>query len=135
MTRDGPPRTRGLLLAAPSSASGKTVVTLGLLRALSDRGVAVAAAKSGPDYIDPQFLAAAARGCCVNLDAWAMSTERLRALASRSDLLLVEGAMGLFDGAPPNGRGSAGDLAAKTGAFAAILDEQLGRRIDTLGNN
>ena len=50
-----------LMIAAPASGSGKTVVTLGLLRHLRDRGVAVASAKSGPDYIDPAFHAAVAQ--------------------------------------------------------------------------
>ncbi|SDY93349.1 cobyrinic acid a,c-diamide synthase [Jannaschia faecimaris] len=101
----------GLILAAPSSGSGKTTVTLGLLRALRDRGVAVRGAKSGPDYIDPRFHAAASGAECMNLDAWAMSPEMIAGLTTTPDLLLIEGAMGLFDGAPPDGRGAVADLA------------------------
>ncbi|WP_210526809.1 cobyrinate a,c-diamide synthase [Rubellimicrobium arenae] len=101
----------GLIVAAPSSGSGKTTVTLGLLRALSRKGVPVRAAKSGPDYIDPRFHEAACGQPCVNLDAWAMSEDRLRSLAAGGGLLVIEGAMGLFDGAPPDGRGATADLA------------------------
>ncbi|CTQ34160.1 cobyrinate a,c-diamide synthase [Jannaschia rubra] len=101
----------GLILAAPWSGSGKTTVTLGLLRALRDRGVAVRGAKSGPDYIDPRFHEAASGAPCPNLDAWAMSPAMIAGLAAGPGLLLVEGAMGLFDGAPPDGRGSVADLA------------------------
>jgi cobyrinic acid a,c-diamide synthase len=101
----------GLILAAPSSGSGKTTLTLGLLRALARRGDAVRGAKSGPDYIDPRFHEAACGRPCPNLDAWAMAPERLRALASGEGLLIIEGAMGLFDGAPPAGRGATADLA------------------------
>ena len=102
----------GLIVAAPASGSGKTTVTLGLLRALADRGLPVRAAKSGPDYIDPRFHAAACGRPCLNLDAWAMTPARIAALArSAPGPLLIEGAMGLFDGAPPDGRGSTADLA------------------------
>lgn len=101
----------GLILAAPASGSGKTTITLGLLRALRRRGVAVRGAKSGPDYIDPRFHAAASGADCVNLDAWAMSPAMIAGLAATDDLLLIEGAMGLFDGAPPDGRGAVADLA------------------------
>jgi cobyrinic acid a,c-diamide synthase len=101
----------GLLIAAPASGSGKTTVTLGILRALTRRGVPVRGAKSGPDYIDPRFHEAATGRSCVNLDAWAMTPERLTTLASGEGLLIVEGAMGLFDGAPPEGKGASADLA------------------------
>jgi len=108
-------KPRGLLIAAPSSGAGKTTLTLALLRALKTAGRSVVSAKSGPDYIDPKFHEAASGAPCVNLDAWAMTAETLTALATEQvrghDLLVVEGAMGLFDGAA-NGRGSAADLAA-----------------------
>ncbi|WP_371168900.1 cobyrinate a,c-diamide synthase [Aliiroseovarius sp. 2305UL8-7] len=102
----------GLILSAPSSGSGKTTLILGLLRALARRGVDVSGAKSGPDYIDPRFHAAACGRECPNLDAWAMSQDRVQRLANDgAELLLIEGAMGLFDGAPPDGRGASADLA------------------------
>ncbi len=101
---------RGLILAAPSSGSGKTTLTLGLLRALSQRGIDVRGAKSGPDYIDPRFHEAASGRPSINLDAWAMSKRQIRSLAHGEGLLLVEGAMGLFDGAP-DGDGATADLA------------------------
>ena len=110
---------RALMIAAPSSGAGKTVITAGLLRAFSRRGLRVRAAKSGPDYIDPAFHAAATGADALNLDSWAMRAPLLDAilgeLASDADLVLVEGAMGLFDGLPgPDGRrGAAADLAAR----------------------
>ncbi|MEP3346242.1 MAG: cobyrinate a,c-diamide synthase [Litoreibacter sp.] len=111
----------GLLIAAPASGTGKTTVTLGLLRALSRRGK-VQGAKSGPDYIDPRFHEAACGTPCPNLDAWAMSPSRIRTLATRSDdFLVVEGAMGLFDGAMPDGKGSAADVAQILGIPVVLV--------------
>ncbi len=101
----------GLIIAAPTSGAGKTTITLALLRLLSRQGIAVRGAKSGPDYIDPRFHEAACGAPCPNLDAWAMSPDRLRALATGDGLLIIEGAMGLFDGAPPDGKGAVADLA------------------------
>jgi len=98
------------LIAAPSSGSGKTTLTLGLLRALS-RDTTVRGAKSGPDYIDPRFHEAACGQTCLNLDAWAMSPARIRSLAAGPIPVIIEGAMGLFDGAPPDGKGASADLA------------------------
>jgi cobyrinic acid a,c-diamide synthase len=111
----------GLILAALSSGSGKTTITLGLLRAFSRRGVDVRGAKSGPDYIDPRFHEAACGRACPNLDAWAMSTDRIKALAAGEGLLLIEGAMGLFDGAPPDGKGATADLARILGLPVVLI--------------
>lgn len=107
------------LIAAPASGSGKTTITLGLLRALVNKGIDVEGAKSGPDYIDPAFHAAACGHPCLNLDAWAMTPTRLRALASGPRPLIIEGAMGLYDAAA-NGAGSAASL-AKTLSFPIVL--------------
>lgn len=111
----------GLILAAPASGSGKTTVTLGLLRALAQDGVPVRGAKSGPDYIDPRFHEAACGKPCLNLDAWAMSPARITALAAGDGLLIVEGAMGLYDGAPPDGKGSVADLARILGLPVVLV--------------
>lgn len=109
----------GLIVAAPRSGSGKTFVTLGLSRALRNRGHRVAAAKVGPDYIDPSFLSAASGLPCCNLDSWAMRPATLAAEIARfeasADITLCEGVMGLFDGAGATGAGSTGEIAALTG--------------------
>src|SRR6185312_5327428 len=108
---------RGLIVGAPRSGSGKTSVTIGILRALARRGLSVGGAKSGPDYIDPGFHHAATGRPGVNLDSWAMSPALLNALASQAasqaDMIVLESAMGLFDGIPssPGRSGSAADLA------------------------
>ena len=111
----------GLILSSTTSGSGKTLVTLGLLRALTQRGVSVRGAKSGPDYIDPGFHRAASGTPCLNLDAWAMSPDRIRELAWTDGLLLIEGAMGLFDGAPPDGKGATADLARILGIPVVLI--------------
>ena len=110
----------GLILAGPTSGSGKTTVTLGVLRALRNQGLAVTGAKSGPDYIDPQFHEAATGAPCANLDAWAMEPEQIQALALTDGLLVVEGAMGLFDAAP-DGKGATADLARTLGLPVVLV--------------
>lgn len=118
----------GLIVAAPASGSGKTVLTLGLLRALRRGGARVVSAKVGPDYIDPAFHAAATRMPCVSLDTWAMRGASLDALIAGldGDMAVVEGVMGLFDGAPvqaPRADGSTASLAARTGwPVVLVLD-------------
>ena len=108
MTKQKP----ALIIAAPHSGSGKTLVTLGLLRALRNAGHSVASAKVGPDYIDPQFHTAATGRPCFNLDPWAMGTPACASLLPQdADLTIIEGVMGLFDG-PDGARGSTADLAA-----------------------
>ena len=112
----------GLILAAPSSGSGKTLLTLGLLAHLRRQGVGVVSAKVGPDYIDPAFHRAATGCDCLNLDAWAMRPQTLAGLVSQSSrhapLVICEGVMGLLDGAATaDGQqsGSTADIAALTG--------------------
>jgi cobyrinic acid a,c-diamide synthase len=106
---------RGVVIAAPASGSGKTLITLGLLRAFVRRGFRISSLKVGPDYIDPQFHHRASGRSCGNLDIWAMRPETfLHQVAQaqlESDLIIAEGVMGLFDGAK-NGDGSTADVAA-----------------------
>jgi cobyrinic acid a,c-diamide synthase len=108
---------RGLIIAAPHSGAGKTTVTLAVLAALRRRGVKVRAAKAGPDYIDPAFHAAATGAAAINLDSWAMPPGMLDGLVARAtgdtDIFVIEGVMGLFDGAPGEAgrRGATADLA------------------------
>ncbi len=111
----------GLLIAAPRSGAGKTTLSLGLMRAFRDRGIAVAGLKCGPDYIDPAFHEAATGRSGANLDSWAMAPALLRNIAAEAtagaDLALCEGLMGLFDGVPgePGRTGSSADIAAALG--------------------
>jgi cobyrinic acid a,c-diamide synthase len=124
---------RGLIVAAPRSGSGKTVITLALLAALRRRGIAVTAAKTGPDYIDPGFHAAATGTASRNLDSWAMPPPLLDALvteaAGEAEILVVEGVMGLFDGvAGPRGRrGTTADLAARFGLPVLLVLDVTGQ--------
>ena len=109
----------GVMIAATRSGSGKTVLTLGLMRALGRRGYRVAGRKNGPDYIDPAFHAAVTGRPSYNLDSWSMPADLLRRLAGDddADLVVCEGSMGLFDGVPAGeGQGgSSADVAALTG--------------------
>ncbi|MDQ1080714.1 cobyrinate a,c-diamide synthase [Pseudoroseomonas cervicalis] len=118
---------RGLVIAAPRSGAGKSTLTMALLAGFRRRGLAVGGAKSGPDYIDPAFHEAACGRPSPNLDSWAMRPALLDSVAARAaaglDLLLVESAMGLFDGAgeAPGRQGSAADLAARFGLPVLLL--------------
>lgn len=109
------------LISAPHSGAGKTTITLGILRALARRGDSIRSAKSGPDYIDPRFHEAATGRPSVNLDAWAMHPDQLHALACGSENLLIEGAMGLFDGAGLAGHGASMHLAKEFNASVILI--------------
>jgi cobyrinic acid a,c-diamide synthase len=119
--------TPGLLIAAPRSGSGKTMLTLGLLRAYRRLGLDVVGVKSGPDYIDPAFHAAASGREGLNLDSWAMAPSLVQHLAAGAargcDLLLCEASMGLFDGVPaePGRSGASADIAATLGAPVLLV--------------
>jgi cobyrinic acid a,c-diamide synthase len=115
---------KAIVVAAPASGSGKTLVTLGVLRALRDAGYSVASAKIGPDYIDPAFHAMATGLPCPSLDLWAMGADRCRSLlaqqATQADVIIVEGVMGLFDG-PHGAEGSTADAARELGLPVVLV--------------
>ncbi|MEW1913063.1 cobyrinate a,c-diamide synthase [Kitasatospora sp. NPDC085895] len=96
-----------LVVAAPSSGAGKTTVATGLIAALAARGLAVSPHKVGPDYIDPGYHALAAGRPGRNLDAFMCGEDRVAPLflhgAAGADVAVVEGVMGLFDGAAGRG--------------------------------
>jgi cobyrinic acid a,c-diamide synthase len=117
----------GLIIGAPRSGSGKTTLTLALLAAARRCGLAIRAAKSGPDYIDPAFHEVATGWPSHNLDSWAMAPGQLGTVAdyaaAAADLLVIESSMGLFDGvAGPEGCCGAGaDLAARFGLPVLLI--------------
>lgn len=118
---------RGLIIAAPRSGSGKTTVTLGVVAALARRGLAVRAVKSGPDYIDPAFHAAATGQPGLNLDSFAMPPALIDALAGEAareaEIVVIEASMGLFDGitGEPGRTGAAADLASRLGLPVVLV--------------
>ena len=108
-----------LVIAGTHSGVGKTTVATGLMAAWRSRGVRVTAAKVGPDYIDPGYHALATGRPGRNLDAWMGGAAAVPALAGRAardgELLVIEGVMGLFDGA-------ADGTPSSTAVVASLLD-------------
>jgi len=109
-----------LFLSAPGSGDGKTTFTAALARYFKQQGKVVRIFKTGPDYLDPQILAQASGQDVEQLDMWMAGEEycqqKLFEAAREADLILVEGAMGMFDGEP-----SSADLAARFNIPVAIL--------------
>jgi len=111
-----------LFLSAPASGCGKTTITACLARLLHRRGKTVRVFKFGPDYLDPQILERASRSPVVQLDLWMAGEEWCRqqiyqaVTDGNADIVLVEGAMGLYDGTP-----SSADLAAKFGIPVVLI--------------
>jgi cobyrinic acid a,c-diamide synthase len=108
-----------LVVAGTHSGVGKTSIATGLMAALRRRGVKVAAAKVGPDFIDPGYHALATGRLARNLDSYLCGTDAIAPIAAKAaagaDLLVVEGVMGLFDGL-----GST--TTASTAEVASLLD-------------
>ncbi len=112
--------TPTLVIAGTHSGVGKTSIALGLMAALERRGLRVQPFKVGPDYLDPLWHRVAAGRASYNLDSWMTSPEYIRQLFAKktadADVAIVEGVMGLFDGASPT------TLAGSTAEVAGVLD-------------
>ncbi len=108
-------KIKGFVVAAPWSGSGKTVITCGLIKAFKDKGINVAPFKVGPDYIDPAYLAKTAGRPCYNLDSWMTGKSGVKRSFLRgikdAELAVVEGVMGLFDGAGGTTTASTAEIA------------------------
>src|SRR5690348_9189764 len=114
------PACPALFISAPASGQGKTTITAGLARLHRRQGRRVTVFKAGPDFLDPMILARASGAPVFTLDLWMVGEREccrlLAEAAAHSDLVLIEGVMGLFDGTP-----SSADLAAKFGVSVAAV--------------
>lgn len=109
------PHRRAIVIAGPASGVGKTTIALGLMAAFRRRGLVVQPFKCGPDFIDAGHHTRVCDRPSRNLDGWMLSGETNRALfahhAGTADIAIVEGVMGLFDGARNSGEGSTAAMA------------------------
>lgn len=108
-----------IVISGLSGGSGKTLLSLGLTRALCEAGLIIQPFKKGPDYIDAAWLSLAARRPCANLDPFFLKDSRLRDLfahaAKGADMAIIEGNRGLFDGRDAQG-------SCSTSALSRTLD-------------
>jgi len=113
-------KSKGLVIAAPTTGSGKTTVSLGLMAAFRKRGLTVQPFKAGPDFIDPAYHERICGRPSINLDAWMTSETFVKETFARhcldADIAIVEGVMGLFDSA-----GQGGDVGS-TARLAKVLE-------------
>src|SRR5690242_17267653 len=131
LAMDSSARIPRIVVAATGSGAGKTTVTVGLVAALRARGLRVAVFKCGPDYLDPTYHVRAAGRTCHNLDSWMMGRLGVVATFGRgcadADLALVEGMMGLFDGASPvSEEGSTAEIAKWLSAPVLLVVDAAG---------
>lgn len=117
---------KSIIIAAPHSGSGKTTVTLGLMECLKRRGLRVAPFKVGPDFIDPGYHRLVCGRPSVNLDGWICPPAFLRETFARhsagADIAVIEGVMGLFDGASgASDQGSTAEIARITGSPVVLV--------------
>jgi cobyrinic acid a,c-diamide synthase len=118
--------SRGFMIAAPQSGSGKTTVSLAVMAAFTRRGLAVSPFKCGPDFIDPGYHCLVTGRPSINLDGWMCPADFVRDTfhlhAAGADLAVIEGVMGLFDGLGSSSReGSSAQIAAITGAPVVLV--------------
>jgi cobyrinic acid a,c-diamide synthase len=118
-----------LLIGGTASGVGKTTFSVGLCRALMRRGLSVRVFKCGPDYLDPTYHRAASGHAVHNLDSWLMPPDAIRATFAHQagDVSLIEGVMGLFDGASPTESiGSSAEIARLLAAPIALVCDASG---------
>ena len=120
-----------VVVAGAASGIGKTTVMAGLARALLERGLKVAVFKCGPDYLDPTYHVRAAGRACHNLDGWMMGRQAVLGTFNRgcvdADIALIEGMMGLFDGASPvSDEGSTAEIAKWLSAPVMLVVDSSG---------
>ncbi len=125
-----------VMVAAPSSGSGKTLVTCGLLQALASRGMDVASFKCGPDYIDPMFHSRVIGTRSKNLDAFFADPPTLRYIfgrtAEKCQISVVEGVMGFYDGLSFTTEASSWDVARTLDAPVVLLIDSKGASLSAV---
>ena len=119
-------KTPAILIAAPGSGSGKTMISCGLMASFLKRGKKVVSCKCGPDYIDPMFHREVVGVDSQNLDLFFYEKERLKSLyaahAAGADLAVAEGVMGYYDGmGVDTGRASSYDVAGTLGLPVILI--------------
>jgi len=120
-----------IVVAATGSGAGKTTATVALLGALRARGLRVAAFKCGPDYLDPTYHARVLGKPSQNLDGWMMGRDAVLSTFARAsqgtDIAIIEGMMGLFDGAAPDrDEGSTAEIAKWLAAPVLLVHDASG---------
>lgn len=112
-------QTNRFVLAGTGSGVGKTTFTIGLMKALQEKGKVVQGFKCGPDYIDPSYHTAVTGRVSRNIDSWMFSHDAVRDIVARAsmdaDVSIIEGVMGFYDGKSPlSDEGSAADISVVT---------------------